>query len=144
MFEFDDGLLFKSIASLISDEASRIVSLGLACHADMKNWLDHSIGDLNQHDRDTALGELAETHKTLSAIWLPGDFEKIAIVEEEEKIEEVPEKTSETKTIVDNNMSIIRSGLTGIAYKLGSSGNHKAAYLIERALFDIENIIDRK
>jgi hypothetical protein len=154
MFTFNDEYTLKSIISLVCDENDRIVSLGLATHDDLRKLyvpvLRKAIEKTsdNVRDKSAITNALALLHNDLKSVSLPGDFEKIAELlgsspfdvsedeGEEEMKEEMEEKLDEylQDEEEDDMTEDLLSTLGNIAYDLGKSGDHEAAYLIERKI----------
>ena len=140
-FVLNDKYLLESLVALIRDEGNRIVSTGIATSNDMnlaaapilKAAIDH-VGD-----KESVLKVLSEFHHDLSCIKLPEDFNHIRV----EAVEEPEQEIIQEEPIVDvaSNESIVVSVLETMAYELGKNGNHDAAYIIERAMRDIGDIV---
>lgn len=159
MFTFDNEYILKSMLASVRDEGDRIVSLGLATHGDVKNLVGPALQTAIKQatngiqDKSVLMNTLTILHRDLSSVFLPGDFEKVAGPEvdklhqmldlpieseqEDVKPEVVPEGIDEEEA---DPLEIL-STLENIAYNLGKTGNHKAAYLVERRIRKIEALI---
>lgn len=138
-FVLDDKYLLESLVALIRDEGNRIVASGLATAEEMNRAAEPILKSAvdNVGNGKAVLKVLSTFHHDLSCIKLPGDFEHIRveaepIVEEEPVVEPEPEKPEVS------DESVVISVLETMAYELGKTGNHDAAYVIERAMRDIE------
>ncbi|KKK48151.1 hypothetical protein LCGC14_3148010 [marine sediment metagenome] len=167
MFTFDNEYILKSMLASVRDEGGRIVSLGLASTDDVKQLIEPALHiaiklATDVHDQTIVMNTLTDLHKDLSAVFLPGDFEKIADDEqeqlrqllelqpekseepevelEEESDESFEEEPADDQNIEEETIDVVYSTLEGIAYNLGKTGNYEAAYLVERKMREFESL----
>ena len=161
----DKEYILRSFIELVRDENSRIVSQRLATSEEAKKLID-SISTAMVQNISTPydlIEPLAYVHRNLASVKLPGDFEKVAcgmqdafsivldvpvqdeiaevvspqagvlvVEEDEEKKDEKKEKKKKVK-------SMVLERLEKIAYSLGNKGQHEAAYVVERAMRELES-----
>ncbi len=157
----DNEYLFKSLIEMVHDENNRIVSSGLASADDIKQLADSVsegiIKNALSGEAAIALKDLIKLHKQLSRVKLPGDFVQISarlgdtfdvsinmsgeVKEDKAEIKE-PELSDEDE---NKDFELIKietlAKLEKIAYDLGSKGNHTAAFLVERHINEIKDMI---
>lgn len=85
------------------------------------------------------LGSLEPTHPALE----PEEKELEEALEEYIEKEDSEEDHAEDCGCMYCFTSVINTYLTKLAYSLGSSGDHEAAYLVERAIYSIQNFSKR-
>lgn len=168
MFEFNNEYLFKSIMSMIKEEGDRIVSMGLVKKDVLRNKVDGKLADIVSEagsNQKLMLERLSDLHSSLSEISLPGDFDEFGKASITEQLSDLvrsgPEQEDdvgqckcaepEDTTVNSDNdedkakelemFATINSTLESILYKLGKSGDHNAAYLVERAMHRINDMI---
>ena len=106
MFTFSNDYLLKSIRELVQDETKRVLSLGLASSNDVEKLANHRLKGVTEES--AFLAALGALHADLRTVYLPGDFEKLAITfeeleefvdnpEESEKEEEISEELEKAK-----------------------------------------------
>lgn len=137
-FVLDDKYLLKSLVELIRGEGTRIVSSGLASGQDMKRAVDQTLDTAMKSvgKPDEIIHVLSDLHHDLTCVKLPGDFDHLRV----EAVEEVIQDEPAVKEIKQSDESVVISVLETMAYELGKKGNHDAAYIIERAMRDIDEI----
>lgn len=165
----DKQYLLQSLAGLVRDENTRIVSLGLATPDEAKKLIESVHSTLvDKHidaGADAIIDALAFVHRNLSAVKLPGDFQKAAcgiqdafcivldIPVTEETMEVAPPqegvlviepKKDEDKEKKDEEKEKIKAEIINklekVAYSLGQKGAQEAAYAVERTIHELESI----
>lgn len=134
---------------MVADESGRIISLGLAPKDDLHLLVEKTLDDIAVNNESKAFDILASLHEDLSAIKISGDFEKIRppVVDKNDDLTVSPDIDHKATTInniinIQEDVEIINkicSNLHDIAYKLGSKGEHEAAYMVERSIISIES-----
>lgn len=135
--------LLKCLTSLIQEEGNRIVSSGLATYDDLRYTLEHRIDEaVNKVGNDgEVLKIIAELHHDLTCIKLPGDFGHMKVEAKKTEKEESVAPMCVSEKPQDKDENVVLSTLESMAYELGKCGHHEAAYIIERAMRDIANIV---
>lgn len=186
MFAFNNEYLLKSMIAMVRDEGKRIVSLGLATDDDLRK-LSYPIIEIvskSEGAEDVLLPALSILYNKLTDVKLPGDFEKVAGIndlrlktmwpdtdnlleqwilrdkeqakyedsekakhkgfKDEEKEEDEGQEQDAIDKIIpleeepeDEVITVVCAKLENLAYKLGMSGKHKAAYTVERTMQEI-------
>lgn len=143
-FALNDKHLVESLIALIRKEEDRIISTGIATSNEMNLAAAPVLEAVvdNVGNRSDILVTLADFQYDLSCIKLPEDFEHIRVKAEvdPDPIVVEPEPKSDLAVDAVSDESIILSVLETMAYELGKRGNHDAAYIIERAMRDIDEI----
>lgn len=135
----DKGFLLKSLSELVNNEANRIVDSKLVPLNDVKKYIVASLSDSGD-----ALKALSDLHTELSNTKLPVDTDKFYVStsednkEEEEMKKELEKVIEEEDNQIKELASIVKDTLEKVAYLVGSKGDHKAAYIIERYLQTLE------
>jgi hypothetical protein len=154
---------------MIKEENKRIASLGLASEKELSFFLDKVSNKIMKNAKEMQ-NALCILHDKLKSVKLHGDFvkmaqclredfvvlldipfeesllpEKMIIIEKNEEENKDKEKLDEEddsdEKIKEALYECIVPRLNKIAYDLGSKGNHKAAYIIERYTMKIEEIL---
>ena len=148
MFTFSNDYIQQSIRDMVNREADRIVSLKLATSENINKFVSAHIDEQNG-DQETFIKSLAKVHSSLSEVYLPGDFEKIAgellsspqpeAQEKQPDEEDAEEKDlSEVATEEPEGLFTVLNSLNSLIYKLGTNGEQEKAYQVERMVGRIE------
>lgn len=144
---FFDGLLnnrdfvYDSLLSLIDEERSRIVEAGLiapiTCDRVLAGFLQ-KIASEQYMTKDEAISKLTDLYESMRSIRLAGDkFGEESAPAAPEVLE--VEESVQVKSALEALESIEQ--LERVAYKLGSCGNHKAAYEVEKVINQLKSEI---
>lgn len=131
----DKDFVAESLLSLIEEERDRIVYSNVMSEIDCDNRLRGFIIDLYKNasnSKDDLVLELTKLYDCMKSVKLAGDTFG--------KIEEEPDQPKENdKSVVtaDTIINLVVDRLDSIVADLGSSGNHKAAYEVEKTIRNI-------
>ena len=166
MFTFSDEYLLKTMMSLVRDESNRIVSLGLATQKAIQGFIDPELEFVVRkvpriaEKKSVVLDKLTEIHNKLAMVRLPGDFEKLSATDDRQILDMIgvdvladepetpdvvcaPEEKQETEDGGNEQVAAVYSFLDDLAYELGRNGNHRAAYMVERTMQKIGELVKK-
>ena len=145
---FIDGLLvdtdfvFGSLLALIDEERNRIVASGLLRQADCDHVLSTVINKLASEQfmpKDETMAKLVDLYESMKGVKLAGDtFQQQSPVP-------VTVDVPQTQVIVEEDDTVQArqtiEQLEKVAYRLGSGGNHKAAYELDKVISQLKEDI---
>ena len=150
---FFDGLLnnrdfvYDSLLSLIDEERNRIVTAGLinaeTCDRALATFLQ-KIADEQYMTKDEAVSKLTDLYDSMHSIKLAGD----RLTEDTTAPNATSTPAPEFIEVEETDEQVKQAGalesieqLERVAYKLGSCGNHKAAYEVEKVINQLKSEI---
>jgi len=162
----DREFVAKALMDIVRDEGERIVASNLATKEQLHSLLMPAIKKAMKYgnQKDVIINALSDLHEKLSAVKLSGDFEKCAIdpfydfsglpdltpksdeerlqyklpepndSDEEDKEEDEKDEDPHEDIVLEGSVSTM---LKKLAKMLADQNNHQAAYLVERAIRNI-------
>lgn len=141
-----DGLLanktfiVESLLSFIEEERHRIVGAGLVKQESCDRYLGSYLKKLaSDASNDEMISKLTALYESMQNVQLQGDrfFAEEAKIETPTTIQAPQEKEAETQT--NKIEAFLEDRLEKIAYSLGSAGNHKLAFEVEKTIKNIKS-----